>query len=154
MSARRIAVLGAPGTGRTTLARELAARLDALALPGRFVIADPAPDTDEDLRGCDAVLLMGLDLPAAGDAALREAGDASLRSRLQRARVPFQVVYGSGPQRLQAALAVLESQGMLPSGTASRPAGDATRRWVWVCEKCSDPACEHRLFAQLRDRRG
>jgi hypothetical protein len=23
-------------------------------------------------------------------------------------------------------------------------------RWKWVCDKCSDPECEHRLFTGLK----
>ena len=108
----------------------------------------------------DATLLTGLDLPWVADgsqrdpAQPREAVDALLRSLLQRAGVGFQVVYGQGPQRLQGALQALASAGVLPPGAAGRDEAPAVRRpWVWVCEKCSDPECEHRLFAQLRDRR-
>jgi nicotinamide riboside kinase len=108
----------------------------------------------------DATLVTGLDLPwvpddlhrsAAGD---REPVDALVRSLLQRAGVSYQVVYGSGSQRIQAALAALASAGVLPAAMAQRPAeADAQRAWVWVCDKCSDPACEHTLFTRLRDSR-
>jgi hypothetical protein len=150
LSARRIALLGAGRTGKTTLARELSVHLQQ----PQFVIEDVGAGVlpIEDLRTCDAVLLMGLDLPCVSADA--EAQDAMLRSQLQRAQVPYQVVYGSGPQRLHAALVALEAAGWLPPGTAPRPSGDATRHWAWVCDKCSDPACEHRLFTHLQDRQG
>lgn len=107
----------------------------------------------------DATLVTGLDLPWVADglhrdAASREGTDALVRSLLQRAGIAFQVVYGDGPQRLRSALQALASAGVLPAETedgqnerGARPA------WVWNCEKCSDPACEHRLFAQLRESR-
>jgi nicotinamide riboside kinase len=108
----------------------------------------------------DATLVTGLDLAwtpdgLQRDAASREQVDALVREHLQRARVPYQVVYGQGPQRLQSAVQALVTGGVLPQAVGERedaesggPAG-----WVWVCEKCSDPACEHRLFAKLRDAR-
>lgn len=141
----RIAVLGAPGTGRTTLERELTAHLGAHG----FAVV-----TTDSIEQCDAALLLGLDLPASDGAPQREAADARLRTLLQRAQVRYHVVYGTGPQRLHAALLALEAAGVLPPGTAPRPSEDGARRWTWACEKCSDPDCEHRLFTQLQDRRG
>lgn len=111
-------------------------------------------------RTYDATLVMGLDLPWVADGLQRDASqprepvDALVRSLLQRAGVAFQVVYGSGPARLQGAVTALASAGVLPAHLAARPAADeAQRAWVWVCEKCSDPTCEHRLFSKLREQR-
>lgn len=105
----------------------------------------------------DATLLTGLDLPWVADglqrdaAQPREEADALLRSLLQHAQLPFQVIYGQGPQRLASALQALVSAGVLPAGTVDGQAdGGARRAWVWVCDKCSDPACEHRLFKLAR----
>lgn len=105
----------------------------------------------------DATLLTGLDLPWVPDGLQRDAAqpreevDALLRSLLQGAQLPFQVIYGQGPQRLDSALQALVSAGVLPAGTVGRTVdGGAQRAWVWVCEKCSDPACEHRLFKLAR----
>lgn len=106
-----------------------------------------------------ATLVMGLDLPWVPDGLHRrspedrEPVDALVRSLLQRAEVGYQVVYGEGAQRLQGALQALATAGVLPAGTVPRDGGSEARRWVWACEKCSDPACEHRLFAQLRETR-
>ncbi|MDB5899917.1 MAG: hypothetical protein JWP41_3519 [Ramlibacter sp.] len=107
-------------------------------------------------QGYDATLVTGLDLPWVADglhrsaAADREPVDALLRSLLHRAGVRYQVVYGSGEQRLASALQAL--QPLL--GVQAAPAEDAASRraWSWACEKCSDPECEHRLFTQLRER--
>ena len=105
--------------------------------------------------------MTGLDLPWVPHGLDREATqrreqvDALVRSHLQSAQVPFQVVYGEGEQRLHSALGALVAAGVLPPHMAKRaPGGDTRRAWQWNCEKCSDPACEHRLFTQLREARG
>jgi nicotinamide riboside kinase len=105
-----------------------------------------------------ATLLTGLDLPWVADglhrtsSSDREAVDVLVRALLQRAGVRYQVVYGSGEQRLASALQALKPllQVELPDTVdlASR------RAWTWACEKCSDPECEHRLFTRLRASRG
>jgi nicotinamide riboside kinase len=99
----------------------------------------------------DATLVTGLDLPWVADglqrvgAQVREPVDALVRSALQRARVPYQVIYGEGPRRLQGALAALQALGIATGAPRARA---ATRAWVWLCDKCSDPECEHRLFSR------
>lgn len=109
-------------------------------------------------RACDATLVTGLDLPWTAAGLQRDAGqpreevDGLVRSLLQRAGVAFQVVYGSGPQRLRSALLALVSAGVLPADALERPREEDTRRaWTWACEKCSDPECEHRLFTGWRE---
>jgi nicotinamide riboside kinase len=111
-------------------------------------------------RGYEATLVTGLDLPWVPDglqrdpAQPREPVDALVRSLLRQAGVGFQVVYGSGGQRLQGALAALVSAGVLPAAAIERePEAGGRRPWTWSCEKCSDPACEHRLFTQLQESR-
>ncbi len=141
--ASRIALLGAHGTGKRRLARELA---------GFFSGHGLAISVTEAESPADAVLLAGLDLPSSAGG---EAEDARIRARLQSAGVAYQVVYGTGPQRLRSALQALASAGVLPAGIVQRQdEGDAQRPWTWNCEKCSDPACEHRLFTRLREARG
>jgi nicotinamide riboside kinase len=215
---RRIALLGAESTGKSTLAQDLASHLrsrglravavpealrawcareareprpeeqpaiaqaqesqvdDALAGGAEIVIADTSAlmvaiwagilFDDSDLlrfafarqRAYQATLVTGLDLPWVPDGQHRDARhpreevDALVRSLLQRAGVPFQVVYGSGPQRLRSALLALVSAGVLPPDALERPREpDARRAWTRACEKCSDPECEHRLFTSLRE---
>jgi len=104
-------------------------------------------------RRYDLTLLMGLDLPWVADGlfrdspAVREATDQVLRRELQRAGIDFQIIYGQGPERLNAALRIIGHR----MGKALEPAGPEgpSRTVNWVCERCSDPDCEHRLFSRL-----
>jgi hypothetical protein len=98
-------------------------------------------------RGFDHHLLLALDIPAPLAAGLADGGaqrqqmDALLRSTLVQAGLPFQVIYGLGEQRLSQALAAL--------GKPAAESGAGRKPWVWVCDKCSDPVCEHRLLSDL-----
>ena len=93
-------------------------------------------------------LVAGLDLPWQADGIqrdgpdMRQRVDARLRDVLQREGLAFNIVYGTGPARLASALAVLE-----PSAAAITQTGGA---WRWLCDKCSDSDCEHRLFSDLQ----
>jgi nicotinamide riboside kinase len=97
--------------------------------------------------GFDHHLLLALDIPAPLAAGLADGGaqrqqmDALLRSTLVQAGLPFQVIYGLGEQRLAQALAAL--------GKPAAESGAGRKTWVWVCDKCSDPVCEHRLLSDL-----
>lgn len=100
-------------------------------------------------RNYDLTLVTGLDLPWVADGLqrdgpqVREPVDALVRQALAQAAVPYRVVYGRDEDRIRNALApVLALLG-------ERPA-QAAPRWVWACDSCSDPDCEHRLFAALR----
>lgn len=147
----RIAIVGAPGTGKTELAADIAAHLQSLGLRDIAIDDAPAPVPG---RRYKATLLMGLDLPCdPATARAREHADALLRAQLQGAGVAYQVVYGTGPQRLQSALRAMQTAGVLPAVAVDREEG-RPRAWTWACEKCSDPECEHRLFTKLREARG
>lgn len=153
---------------RLPIAQEQERRVDAAAARAGIVIADTTAlmvaihgamlfDDDplyrfalERQRAYDLTLLTGLDIPWAADGLqrdgphAREPVDAMVREHLAKAGVPYRVVYGSGEDRVRNALApVLELLGERPA------AGDDETRWKWVCEKCSDPECEHRLFTGL-----
>jgi hypothetical protein len=128
----KIAVVGAPATGKTALVSALASHLDTLRVSDA-----PAPDTLQSGH-YDRVLLMGLDLPCITPA--QQAADATLRAQLAAAGVAFGVVYGrDARERLRAALRLIEPQ----DGPAPR--------WTGVCEKCADPDCEFRLFTALKN---
>lgn len=99
-------------------------------------------------RGYDVTLVTGLDLPWVADGLqrdgphVREPVDALVRRMLGDAAISYRVVYGFGPERLRNALAAID---------ASLAPRAAVRNWVWQCDKCSDPDCEHRLFRKLID---
>lgn len=107
----------------------------------------------ERLRTYHAVLVTGLDLPWVADGLqrdgphVREPVDALVRSALESAGVPYQVVYGAGAARVDNAMAALARAG-LPGAPTPGPRS----AWVWSCEQCSDPGCEHRLFRRLQGR--
>jgi HTH-type transcriptional regulator, transcriptional repressor of NAD biosynthesis genes len=158
------------------IAREQARRVLAAQAP-QVVVADTTPlmtavyshllFQDESLydfalehqRQYDITLLTGLDLPWTADGLqrdgphVREPVDTLLRSALARAGVAYQVVYGQGPQRLEnARLALDRAASAAHPGRASGQFGLQGGRMPWSCEKCSDPACEHRLFTGLLGR--
>jgi HTH-type transcriptional regulator, transcriptional repressor of NAD biosynthesis genes len=147
---RRIAVLGAPGTGAAELASQLRT---AVAAHPEFLISDAPPTSG----GHDFALLMGLDQPdvAATARPLRAQLDSALRGQLQALGLPYRVVYGAGPARLINALLAL---GLPAPDTNTHRAREEAQfdlnrgRTPWSCEQCSDPDCEHRLFTGLLQR--
>lgn len=98
-------------------------------------------------RGYDLTLLTGLDLPWVADGLqrdgphVREPVDALVRKALARAGTPYRVVYGSGAARLAHALTAIDA------GIA-QPGAREHGGWSWLCDKCGDPQCEHRLFSR------
>jgi hypothetical protein len=71
--------------------------------------------------------------------------------------LPFQVIHGIGQELVkQCLLAILPPDGFSPSGfamTTQVTSGLARQelpvRWQGMCETCSDPDCEQRLFSGL-----
>ena len=109
-------------------------------------------------RGYAIALLMALDLPWVADGLQRDGPhvrapvDAAVRAALARGGVPFAIVHGSGPQRLASAWNAINSIAAAAESAGADGQFDAqNQRWRWPCEKCSDPACEHRLFSGLLD---
>ena len=106
-------------------------------------------------------LLTGLDLPWVADGLqrdgpqVREPVDALVRAALTRAGIAFHTVYGQGDARFAQAVSTLSNTTYLianyqePTGTQARFDSKYASNWSWPCDKCSDPACEHRLFTDL-----
>jgi nicotinamide riboside kinase len=109
-------------------------------------------------RGFDLTLVMGLDLPWAADPQRdgphsRAPVDARLRAALAQGHLPYQVVYGKDVARTRNALHAIESVASYAYGISARGRFSLKHTsWAWNCEKCSDPACEHRLFTDLLHR--
>nr|WP_295951649.1 ATP-binding protein [Rhodoferax sp.] len=112
----------------------------------------------EQQRGFDVTLVMGLDLPWAADPQRdgphsRAPVDAALRVALARGHLPYQVVYGKDIARTRNALHAIESIATSADRIYARGRFSLkSAAWVWNCEKCSDPECEHKLFSGLLNR--
>jgi nicotinamide riboside kinase len=102
------------------------------------------PEAEAVQRGYAHTLLTALDIPWQADGLqrdgphVREPVTALVRASLARAGVPYAMVHGSGDDRLRSALAAVLHE--------AKP--DTTGRWQWVCERCGDAGCEHRLLAR------
>lgn len=149
------------------IAHEQERQVDAASAACEFVIADTTAlmvaiygavlyDDDplyrfamERQRSYDVTLVTGLDLAWVHDGLARDAShpreevDALVREALQSAAIPYRVIYGHGPERLANALGAIEV------AAARSTTGKTSPPWLWACEKCSDPDCEHRLFSRV-----
>ena len=97
------------------------------------------PDDAASLRVAsdrDLLVLLGATAPTA---------QAAWRTHLANSGWPFQVLYGEAPQALKNLAFAWSSH--VRSQSALRP--EILPRWEGVCEACSDPECEHRLFSRL-----
>lgn len=96
-------------------------------------------------------LLTALDLPWQPDGHQRDGEhvrapvDALLRGALNRARLPYSVIHGSGPARLNAALASARRAFRLEPLPQTR--AQTQPRWRKICERCGDPDCERHALA-------
>ena len=146
MGALNIRLLGAPGSGRQQLAEALTNSLLSHDWPASVLVTDDITDA----AAQDLMLLMGLD-EVTGCA---PEADRSVRAALSAAAMAYDVLYGSHEELHSQALLLVHKRltetGMagLPSGNASSPMPKA-KPWVWLCDKCSDPLCEHRLLSTL-----
>jgi nicotinamide riboside kinase len=120
----------------------------------------------------DLTLVMGLDVAWVPDGLqrdgehVREPVDHLIRQAMSKRQLPFQVIYGQGEARVNAALLAI-SQGiqnltepvdLIFSGAGLQPTqtqreesqyGLNQGKTVWRCDLCSDADCEHRLFTDL-----
>ena len=138
-----IALIGADDSGKARLAEALAQRLAQRGIAATLVV-DPVPEgsieanTLEGRRGT-LILLIASASPTPVDDMLRQA--------LMDAKLSFAVVHGEGAEQLANAWNAINIAADPEAGRPAAPEGAAT--WSWACEKCSDPACEHRLFSDL-----
>lgn len=151
----KIALTGAANTGKSQLAAALTLALQTCGEHAFEVVLADTPERLASLAPSNLTLLMGLKIRQAPDCATgaQETEDGLIRTALANAGIPYQVMYGEGEehlaQALQAVQRLLPRSGMrLPGGHASKPK-PKTSTWVWMCDKCSDPQCEHRLLTAL-----
>lgn len=164
-----IALLGAPYTGKSALAGGLNSAARAGGWQVAITLGPSLPMLPAALPGYKLVLLTGLQNPPDSphdprqDAAcqrMQAAADASIRSALAGAGTPYQVLYGRPEERLAQACAAIErllqpAQPRKPASPEDPPGQqpDSRRSWIWSCDKCSDPQCEHMLLTRLLARR-
>jgi len=142
-----IALIGADDSGKARLAEALAQRLAQRGIAARLVV-QPLPGRAFDAGtlqalGCALILLIAPASPTPMDDMLRQA--------LMDAKLGFAVVHGEGGEQLANAWNAINVAADSDDGRRAAPEGAGS--WSWACEKCSDPACEHRLFSDLVARR-
>lgn len=148
-AAARLATTGTPGVLLADTTPLMVAVYSDLLFDDRSLYAFAL----EHQRRYALTLLMGLDLPWVADGIQRDGPhvqapvDALVRAALERAGLPYQVVYGRGPARLAQAERALRQLPALADWLESLPEPPATARWTCACD--SDAACEHRLFQRL-----
>lgn len=136
----RIVVAGAQSEHVTSLLQDL-----RTILPAALSVHPWSPCVE--LTSSDVVLLLGL----SSDSNALQEQDRSIRAHLIRTGVSFQVVYAEGAQLLPQARHALARtlQTALPDLAQALMREEIAPRWKGVCETCSDPDCEHRLFRRL-----
>ena len=145
-----IALVGAPHTGAQALALALQQRIapHLAQIIATSTVAYPAPAL---------TLLMGLDLGCpANEELVQEAADAQLRTALHAAGIAYQVIYGGAEKRINNSIIAIKKIAIKDEDSRIRAPFDSesgnpapARQWALSCEKCSDAACEHRLFTAL-----
>ena len=143
----KVAVVGAQGTGKSTLVAALQLVLQTDPHPIACTVVEGWAQADH--RSYDLSLLMGLDLPNDSDAEHRVASarcDDQLRQTMGQHAITYAVVYGSGPARMDSALQAIAHHS---KQAATKRSPVKASEWNWCCDTCSDAACEHRLFTAL-----
>lgn len=144
MSALRVTLLGSSSPGKRRLAEQLRSCDQNIQV---FT-----PEAVEVAGNEGLTFLLGPDNPHASGAY----AERLLRSGLDRHGISYQVLYGTTDECLTQALQVIGSRlahqtdasGAKPEVPREQP-GAGNSRWVWTCEKCGDPACEHQMLTGL-----
>lgn len=167
MAALTVALLGTPRTGAHQVAGLLRHSLERMGLQASLTVVVELAALPVALRDFDLLLLMGMEpllfnpIPFSPQEAMEElaretVAHRSMRNALAQANTGYQVLYGGLDARADQALKAAIS--LLPRDKAFAEelplSEDAARKpWRWPCDKCSDPACERRLFTALLDQR-
>jgi nicotinamide riboside kinase len=135
-----IAIVGAPDTGKATLAQALVNEISTYSEHLKVTVVDCTPLID-DIFSVDLALFIGLD---SRDVSIRQTIHHQLRSALAVSNLPFAVIYGDPQTRKQSALDAIAHHLTRP---IARSPHDTV--WKWACETCADAQCEQKLFTQL-----
>jgi hypothetical protein len=151
-----IALFDACSGGASRLAESLSRTLAESGIDARVMAFDAVTPN---LRTAEvsAVFLRGLGSSARAGLSL-QAADDSLRAALSSAGAAYQVLYGSDAESMAQVLGAIQNPGTARSATAIQSKQEPRSSlgpapWVWLCDKCSDPQCEHRLLTALLEQR-
>ena len=140
----RVVLFGARDTGKLRLSNDLQLALARSDWPVTLVLTD-APSLPDIPDRIDLTLLMGLSA-APGT---RQAEDQLIRTFLESHGTPYTVLYGSPDECLAQTLSLIEKALVTVGAVASPAPEQGSSPWVWVCDTCSDPECEHKLLTSL-----
>ena len=127
-----IQVMGAAHARQANLAS-----YDLLLLMGGEAAAEPS----EPLSGAQRPALMP-EVPA----------HSSIRSVLAETALAYGVLYGTAEQRLACAIQAIDRLRPMPQARHSQNNASSDKKskpWLGMCDKCSDPRCELRIFTAL-----
>ena len=140
----RVVLFGARDTGKLRLSNDLQLALARSDWPVTLMLTD-APSLPDIPDRIDLTLLMGLSA-APGT---RQAEDQLIRTFLESHGTPYTVLYGSPDECLAQTLSLIEKALVTVGAVASPAPEQGSSPWVWVCDTCSDPECEHKLLTSL-----
>ena len=156
MTLLTIAIFDSCPGGASRLAKDLRPLLTESGIDAK-VTAFNAFAPNLDLSDVKAIFLRGL---ASADSASvpLQAADDSLRCALSGGGTAYQVIYGSNEESLARLMCAIENldTARLAATLQSEPkpkGTESTAPWAWLCDKCSDSQCEHRLLTDLIERR-
>ncbi len=140
----KVALLGVRDRDKLRLGADLLLALARTAWPVTVVmpVASALADISDQI---DLTLLMGLDATPATE----QAKDQLIRTGLVSHGTPYTVLYGSPEECLAQALMLIEKALVTVDALASKAPEQGSSPWVWLCDSCSDPECEHRLLTSL-----
>jgi hypothetical protein len=156
LTSMKIALFDADSDGACRLASSLNCVLAESGMDAR-VMALGAVNADLDISSFDAFFLRGLRSSGSANVAL-QASDQAMRAALRQAETSYQVIYGSDDESMEQIVRAIKKISAAAPVTAvlsqqkTRNTDDAAA-WLWLCDKCSDPQCEHRLLTGLLEKR-
>ena len=139
----KISLQGACQIGKAQFYLALKLAQEAANLPATLLMNEPLASDDSDLT-----FLMGLDT----DNHEQLAADQVIRAVLSKLNTAYDVLYGSTDDKLAQALRRIEKHLQSSANPLFiKPPDPLNKRkaWVWTCDTCSDPQCEHRLLTDL-----